>query len=357
MLNRVGETHKAFNGQLMTIIAYRNYEDIDVRFEDGTIVEHIKYNNFQRGYVKNPNHIILPPQQQIKSRVGVKSTAKNGLEMTIIVYRNCNDVDVQFEDGTVVYNVSYGNFIKGKVKHPNINWQINNSKTKHIGESTTASNGQNMTIIEWKRTNNITVKFEDGTIVKNKQYSSFREGKIKNPNVLTDTRKNRIGEQRVASNGQMMTIIKYKNCDDIDIQFDDNTVVKHKTYQQFIIGGIKNPNKPNPNHNQIKAYNRWVNYTKYSTKGLKMTIIDYKNEKHITVQFETGQVVISTINSFKKGTIKHNFPYQINDIIMNKPAYVYNGEGNFYCHCNKCGLSDIMSLTEIKQHNQLYHSC
>lgn len=351
MLNRVGETNKSFNGQMMTIIDYRNYDELVVRFEDGTIVEHIRYNNFQRGYVKNPNHIILPPQQQIKSRVGVKSTAKNGLEMTIIAYRNCNDVDVQFEDGTIVYNISYGNFIKGKVKHPNINWNINNSKKKHIGEVTTASNGQAMTIIEWTGTYNISVKFEDGTIVKNKQYSSFKEGKIKNPNVPTEIRKNRIGEQRMASNGQIMTIINYKNCDDIDVQFEDNTVVKHKIYQQFISGGIKNPNKPNLNHNKIKAYNKWVNYTKYNTKGLKMTIIDYKDEKHITVQFETGQVVISTIKSFKGGEVKHTFPHQINDIIMIKPAYVYKGEGNFYCTCTKCGQKDVMSLAEIKSHH------
>ncbi len=351
MLSRVGETRQSFNGQMMTIIAYRTYDDLDVRFEDGTIVEHIRYNNFQSGYVKNPNHIILPPQQRIKFRVGAKSTAKNGLEMTIIAYRNCNDVDVQFEDGTVVYNISYGNFIKGKVKHPNINWQINNSKIKHIGESTTASNGQTMTIIEWKRADNITVKFEDGTIVKDKQYSSFREGKIKNPNVLFDARKNRVGEQRMASNGQMMTIINYKNCNDIDIQFDDNTIIKHRAYQQFIIGTIKNPNKPKPNPSKMKAYNRWVNYTKYNTKGLKMTIIDYEDEKHITVQFETGQVVISNVTSFKSGTVTHTFPYQINDVIMIKPAYVYNGEGNFYCTCAKCGLSDVMNLAEIKSHH------
>ena len=38
----------------MTIIAYRKYIDLDVQFEDGTIVYHKAHINFKRGEVKNP---------------------------------------------------------------------------------------------------------------------------------------------------------------------------------------------------------------------------------------------------------------------------------------------------------------
>lgn len=52
---RIGETTKNKNGQTMTIIAYRDCRDIDVQFEDGTVVQNRRYSDFKRGYVANPN--------------------------------------------------------------------------------------------------------------------------------------------------------------------------------------------------------------------------------------------------------------------------------------------------------------
>ena len=36
---------------LMTIIAYRNSNDIDIQFEDGTIVQHRDYRSFSEGCI------------------------------------------------------------------------------------------------------------------------------------------------------------------------------------------------------------------------------------------------------------------------------------------------------------------
>ena len=41
-----------------------------------------------------------------------------------------------------------------------------------------------MTIIEYRRNDDIDIQFEDGTIVKNRTYRRFKEGKIKNPNYI-----------------------------------------------------------------------------------------------------------------------------------------------------------------------------
>ena len=43
------------NGMYATVIAYRDYKDIDVRFDDGTIVTHTRRDQFNSGYIKNPN--------------------------------------------------------------------------------------------------------------------------------------------------------------------------------------------------------------------------------------------------------------------------------------------------------------
>ena len=54
----------------------------------------------------------------IANRVGETSYNNQGEKMIIIAYRNSNDIDVQFEDGIIVYNRRYGNFIRGRIKHP-----------------------------------------------------------------------------------------------------------------------------------------------------------------------------------------------------------------------------------------------
>ena len=43
----------------------------------------------------------------------------------------------------------------------------------------------------------------------------------------------RLGKTNIANNGQIMTIIKYRGCYDIDIQFEDGTIVKNKGYKDF----------------------------------------------------------------------------------------------------------------------------
>ena len=45
----------AKNGMRMTIIAFRKYNDIDVQFDDGTVREHIRYEHFLSGDVINKN--------------------------------------------------------------------------------------------------------------------------------------------------------------------------------------------------------------------------------------------------------------------------------------------------------------
>lgn len=55
--NRVGETEINNQLQKMTIIAYRGARDLDVKFEDGTIIYNKTYANFKynKGGILNPN--------------------------------------------------------------------------------------------------------------------------------------------------------------------------------------------------------------------------------------------------------------------------------------------------------------
>ena len=113
-----------------------------------------------------------------------------------------------------------------------------------IGEVRRANNGLNMEIIGYNNSHDITIRFEDGTVVTNKHYSEFVKGSIRNPNVRSEKLKHeRVGEYGVSSNNESMTIIAYRNANDVDIKFGDGTVVKRKTYANFNKGTIKKPNK------------------------------------------------------------------------------------------------------------------
>ena len=127
MSNRIGQIVSATNGQKMTLIAYRCSTDIDVQFEDGTIVCNKSYAHFRKGSIKNPNKKCYIQRTHKKShinglsRIGETLIAKNGQKMTIIAYRGYNHIDVQFEDGTIVTDRMYNNFKKREIKNPNLN--------------------------------------------------------------------------------------------------------------------------------------------------------------------------------------------------------------------------------------------
>ncbi len=110
---------------------------------------------------------------------------------------------------------------------------------------------------------------------------------------------NRIGETATAKNGQAMTIIAYRNNRDIDVQFSDKTVVLHKRYDHFLNGTIYNPNFGTAK----SKINERIGLTKKMNNGLTAKIIDYKGNKHITVEFENGIIKQGKWSEFQNGTL------------------------------------------------------
>ena len=53
-----------------------------------------------------------------EQRLGQVGINNQGEKITIIAYRKENDIDIQFEDEIIVTNRAYSNFLKGKIKHP-----------------------------------------------------------------------------------------------------------------------------------------------------------------------------------------------------------------------------------------------
>lgn len=281
--DKIGQKNIARNGMEMTIVGYRNSHDIDVQFQDGTIVYNKHYKNFKDGFVAHPSK---------KNKVGETSMSSIGMKMTVINYHDCNNIDIRFEDGTLVYGKTYGSFKNGSIRHPDISPYKSNNFCDHTGETAIANNGMKMTIIGYREYNDIDIQFEDGTVVYNRSYQEFNIGKISYPKS-----KSRIGETRVAKNGMKMTIINYRNANNIDIRFEDDVVVYNKKYENFKSGKISHPTI------HYKVGERGI-----SKNGMDITIIAYRNRNDIDIKFEDNTIVChKSYESFKNGIISHPF--------------------------------------------------
>ena len=164
------------------------------------------------------------------NRLGKTRMMNCGMKATIIRYGKAIDIDVRFEDGTVVKHKSYSKFKKGGIANPNI-------KASRFDETRMMSCGIEATIIRYNRCDNINVRFKDGAVVKHRKYREFKKGEIANPNMKAS----RLGKTRMMNCGMETTIIRYNTAKDIDIRFEDGTVVEHRTYNSFKNGTIAHP--------------------------------------------------------------------------------------------------------------------
>ena len=230
-IDRLGETRMMNCGMEATIIQYKNAMDIDVRFEDGSMVEHKAYGNFKRGGIVNPNIRAF-----VKDRLGETRMMNCGMEATIIRYESAKDMDVCFKDGAIVEHRKYDSFKRGEIANPNMKVSAKN----RLGETRMMNCGMKATIIRYGNNGDIDVRFEDRTIAKRKGYGDFKKGGIANPNIKTSA-ENRLGETWMMNCGMEATIIRYGGCNDIDVRFEDGAVAKHKLYDPFKKSKIAHP--------------------------------------------------------------------------------------------------------------------
>ncbi|MGL5649886.1 MAG: hypothetical protein ACRDDY_18805, partial [Clostridium sp.] len=127
---------------------------------------------------------------------------------------------------------------------------------------------------------------------------------------------NRVGEKSTSSNGETMTIINYKGANDIDVQFDDGTIIESKGYREFKNGNIKNPNF-------------WKK--EVGKKFNKLTIVDYDlnrvNKKRWKCVCDCGNYIYTELYSLKNGETKSCGCYR-RDILLSQGKL--NSKANKY---------------------------
>lgn len=211
-------------------------------------------------------------------RTGEKKIMNCGLEAEIICYRSADDIDVKFEDGYIAYNKSYSHFKNGKIKS-----RLNESN--RLGEERLMNCGLKAKIIRYKNSQDIDVEFEDGYIRKHQCYCHFKNGKLESKKEY----ESRVGRSLVMKSGEKATIIRYGNAKDIDVEFDNGSIIYNTYYDSFKFGTLISPNtktvlgigylgnSKSIDENGItkKAYTSWLNM-------LKRCYDDFCLKKHPT---------------------------------------------------------------------------
>ena len=223
------------------------------------------------------------------------------------------------------------------------------TKTNRLGETKMMNCGMEATIIQYKNAMDIDVRFEDGTVVKHKSYSKFKKGEIANPNIKASA-KNYFGETRMMNCGMEATIIRYGKYTDIDVCFEDGAMVKHKAYSAFKKGYIAHPNTKDR-----------LGETRMMNCDMEATIIRYENNRDIDVRFEDGKVVgHKAYGTFKRGEIAHqslNLNYGSKDFhgFICKRGFIDEGRTLYECICKHCGLEDVLTPQEMMEHEKSEH--
>lgn len=270
-IDHTGETCVMNCGLKATIINYHNNKNIDVQFEDGTIIYNKRYTEFKKGTIGHPTI-----KTKKTDRIGETNIANNGMKITIIAYRGYYDIDIQFEDGTIVYNKKYERFKMGNIRYP--------ATISHTGETRMMNCGLKAKIIDYRNNNDIDIQFEDGVTVYNKTCGNFKKGIIGHPTVKTN-KTDRTGETRIMNCGLKATIINYHTTENIDVQFENGTITYNKRYAEFKKGEIGHPNIINTIKLKEFAYkigNDWYyicshpNWNEDKILSIK-EIYDYKN--------------------------------------------------------------------------------
>lgn len=257
--NLVGLKGLSTYEEVMTIIAARKAEDIDVEFPDGSIAYNKRYDAFRRGEIKRPTQttddIFLFHKNH---RMGESRLQECGLVATIIKYEKTYIV-VEFENGRK-RRCTYSQFTKGAIYPAK---KRNKYEASRIGEKRTLKDGHTIEIVKYDSSRHIVVLI-DGTKEKETTYKWFQQAIY----VDADSQRENMSESRLNAakikhigetkeqiyTGEKMTIIDYTRNSQATVQFEDGTIVNGVDYRRFKKGLVMNPNRPNRSQVSLNEY-------------------------------------------------------------------------------------------------------
>ncbi len=259
--DRTGEEDINEQGLKMTVYSYQSSSKIRILFEDGFLSQWVSYQSFRNGSLRHPffqNGKFLTQEKIAAVMIGKSHENSSGQKATVIAFRSFYDMDVVLESGTVVVGVTYEDFLgESKPGEQEVSEVIQTEESQplfvtpcrdgiSIGEESTTTDGNKMTIVTYRSADDITVRFEDGTIAKHISYLNFKQGKVRARVRNSRTRwyaARRIGEVSTTKQGEKMEIVAYFRWDNMTVRFEDGTTKEGVSYANFKRGEVRNPSK------------------------------------------------------------------------------------------------------------------
>ena len=323
--NRTGECRKMFNGQTATIVRYENAKDIDIKFADGAIRAHCSYKEFKSGHISHPN---CTAESLAVHRLGEKKEMNCGFIATITKYNSYHDIEVTFEDGIAVYPIDYGQFSSCSVSHPMVDGNMSLQEAavvfylKDLGfEKKPRGSLKDLGLDNFELD-----LYHHGANVAIEVDGHFHKS---NPAIQRDIEKNK----KCYHAGITLYRLRDAGLPTLNDGLSHNHVINgSKIYnglydcRDIIYSILEQIGIPIPSDDFIDFSrdigdilqfhsSASVNYQAPKRKGEKvwhkttrqfMTIIEYKDYHHVTVQFDDGEIAHNKhYSSFKKGEIKH----------------------------------------------------
>lgn len=159
--------------------------------------------------------------------IGKKYATKTKGIVTVVHYENTKNVSVKTEEGIVIENLSLGNIKSG---------YVGGVKPNRVGEKFKNNEGYIVEIIEYYDSSKVTVRFNDGTILRNRQYSGIKNGKITNPNYRFLYGIGYLGEGKYKVSLKSRVFKYYKLWYNIFLRcYDKKQQEKHPTYKDVTV--------------------------------------------------------------------------------------------------------------------------
>ena len=287
-------------GRMATVVEDLGSANIKVQFDDGVFKSATRA-SFNKGLIKHPDCNVkdyskCSTDYSVYSILGQRKKMNCGYYCTVIEDNNAQDITVKFDDGAIVRGRHRYHFNNGSILHPSL------SNTSILGKRKKMNCGLFATVIEDGGTANISVKFENGDVVKNRTRREFNRGNIA-PNGLRGLAqvKSHLHERALMKNGLWAEIVDYKSSRDITVRFDvDGYTVFHRGLSDFNRGFISHPDYT------PYALSNLLGQEKMMKCGLVAKVIKDNRVDDIDVKFSDGFIVTGRHRyEFLNGNICH----------------------------------------------------
>lgn len=298
-------------GLTCKIIKYRSFHDVDVIFEDGTIKENVGCDNLASGEFAHPKDM-----PDAKHRIGLTRSNKENILATVIQYNSANDFTIQFQDGTTKHLSTWRTFDNGDFSYEHQeHFKLSDGEIEKRKQITIINNsGYQMKLLNYRSTSDIDVIFDDGSIVTNKSYNEFIKGNISHPKYRTL----KIEKLRLMQEHGIKDVLRYQNKNDFDVELEDGTIMYNVNYYRCTSGDLARLH--HEKHLSQDEINERMKIIKRKNKHFAH-IVEWRSCLDIDIAFEDGiRLNGITWNQFQNC----NFTYPAEEIVkQSAEAYIY----------------------------------